>query len=641
MSRAWLTIEDELEARIYALATQVAEMRDAGETIMAWRLAELERYRDLLGAVQRQLGQFGTSVLPFIREEQRHLAALGVLHSAQGIRGAMVDAGLEIPLQFNIVPTAVVETMVGMAGPGFDAPLAQLLRAAWPDAVDGLTNALVRGIAVGDSPRVVARAMADGMTDGLDRMMTIARTEMLRTYREASRLEYEQSGVVTGYRRIAAHDADTCLACIALDGEEYETSELMEIHPNDRCLVPGTLVSGPKPIGASSRYYQGDVVVIRTASGNLLTATEEHPILTDHGWVRAGLLQEGDNVVSTGGSQGVTDTINPDHYQVPTRIEEIAGALDMVRLTRMPESAEDLDPNREGPDVQIVWANRLLRDRCDAAFSQPARQKDFGSRNVAVSNLASSRSFLSLGQWLLAAAHRLLGHGYAMQLDGARGLGRQQLIGARLGSAVDTSNLQPTFDGITTYAEGMCERILGFASKITGSDLINRQARLGHASSRDFGRSDGLHGGLTPPESALLEHVPESGWSRMNVTGGVLHALAGNVHLDRAIQVGRTAFSGHVYNLQTTPEWYIANGIITHNCAMVPTVLDMPAVQWQAGQDWLDVQPEAVQREILGPARYDLYSSGQVTDLRQFVATAENETWGPTLGVRPLEETGQ
>lgn len=239
MSRAWLAVEDELEARIYALASRVAEMRAAGETVVLWRLAELDRYRDLLLAVQNRLGQFGTSILPFIREEQRHLAVLGVLHSAEGIRGAMIDAGLEVPLQFNVVPTAVVETMVGMAGPGFDAPLGQLLRAAWPDAVDGLTDALIRGIAVGDNPRVVARAMADGMTDGLDRMMTIARTEMLRTYREASRLEYQQSGVVTGYRRIAAHDADTCLACIAMDGEEYETDELMEIHPNDRCaMVP-------------------------------------------------------------------------------------------------------------------------------------------------------------------------------------------------------------------------------------------------------------------------------------------------------------------------------------------------------------------------------------------------------------------
>lgn len=237
MSAAWLDIETALEARIFALATQVAELRTAGETVSVWRLARLERYQDLLRAVQYQLGNFSMSILPLIREEERQLARLGVLHAAEGIRGAMIDAGLEIPLQFNVLPIPVVETMVGMAGVNFDTPLSQLLRASWPDAVDGLTNALLRGIALGDNPRVVARAMREGLTDGLDRMMTIARTEMLRTYREASRMQYEQSGVVTGYRRIAAHDADTCLACIALDGQEYETSELMELHPNCRCAM--------------------------------------------------------------------------------------------------------------------------------------------------------------------------------------------------------------------------------------------------------------------------------------------------------------------------------------------------------------------------------------------------------------------
>lgn len=247
MTAAWLDIEAELEARIVALAYRAAEMQAAGETVAIWRLTQLDRYQDLLVAIQRQVGGFTSSVLPFIQVEQRQLARLGVLHAAQGIRGAMVDAGIEVPLQFNVLPAAVVETMVGMAGPEFGAPLGELLREAWPDAVDGLTNALIRGVALGDNPRVVARAMADGMTDGLDRMMTIARTEMIRSYREATRQEYEQSGVVTGYRRIAAKDADTCLACIAMDGEEYETDELMEIHPNDRCaMIP--IVFGMPPI---------------------------------------------------------------------------------------------------------------------------------------------------------------------------------------------------------------------------------------------------------------------------------------------------------------------------------------------------------------------------------------------------------
>jgi hypothetical protein len=68
-------------------------------------------------------------------------------------------------------------------------------------------------------------------------MLTIARTEQLRAYREAARSQYQESGLVKSYKRIAALDA--CMACIALDGETYDVEELLEVHPNDRCgMIP-------------------------------------------------------------------------------------------------------------------------------------------------------------------------------------------------------------------------------------------------------------------------------------------------------------------------------------------------------------------------------------------------------------------
>jgi hypothetical protein len=36
--------------------------------------------------------------------------------------------------------------------------------------------------------------------------------------------------------------------------------------------------------------------------------------------------------------------------------------------------------------------------------------------------------------------------------------------------------------------------------------------------------------------------------------------------LQQIIEIGRNKFSGHVYNLQTETDIYIADGIITHNC---------------------------------------------------------------------------
>ena len=231
MARRWLGVESALEAQMTALAEQLAHMRDAGKSIEAWRLFELERYRTLLGQAERQIAGYSSYAGKLITGRQEELAGLGIEHAAEAIRMYQLDAAGQIGAYFNVLPVDAIEQMIGFAGDG--SPLNTLLRASWPDAVDGLTQALVDGTALGRNPREVAREMRDGLSQGLDRMLTIARTEQLRTYREAARSQYQESGLVNSYKRIAALDA--CIACLALDGEVYPVDEMLEIHPNDRC----------------------------------------------------------------------------------------------------------------------------------------------------------------------------------------------------------------------------------------------------------------------------------------------------------------------------------------------------------------------------------------------------------------------
>jgi len=109
-----------------------------------------------------------------------------------------------------------------------------------------MTQALMDGTALGWNPRKTARAAlgapglsSGGMARGLGRIMTIARTEQLRVYREASRMQYQASGVVDGYKRISAKDDRVCMACLIADGTFYPLSEPLADHPNGRCaLIP-------------------------------------------------------------------------------------------------------------------------------------------------------------------------------------------------------------------------------------------------------------------------------------------------------------------------------------------------------------------------------------------------------------------
>jgi SPP1 gp7 family putative phage head morphogenesis protein len=133
---------------------------------------------------------------------------------------------------FNILHVDAIETMVGYLGNG--APLNSLLVEAYPYAWQGMSDALVEGIAQGLSPRETARKMADGMSDGLDRILRIARTEQLRAYRQATVMQYRESGVVAGYRRLVAK-AKACLACLMSDGELFRTADDLSDHPNGAC----------------------------------------------------------------------------------------------------------------------------------------------------------------------------------------------------------------------------------------------------------------------------------------------------------------------------------------------------------------------------------------------------------------------
>jgi len=235
MARRWLGVESALEAQITALADELARMRDAGKSIEAWRLFELERYRSLLGQAEQQIGRYSSYAGKLISARQEELAGLGIQHATEAIRQSFLSAGGRVGGFFDILPVEAIENLIGFAGDG--RPLGTLLRMGWPDAVDGLTQALINGTALGRNPRDVASDMRDGLSQGLDRMLTIARTEQLRAYREAARSQYQASGLVNSYKRIAALDA--CMACIALDGETYDVEELLEVHPNDRCgMIP-------------------------------------------------------------------------------------------------------------------------------------------------------------------------------------------------------------------------------------------------------------------------------------------------------------------------------------------------------------------------------------------------------------------
>ena len=156
-------------------------------------------------------------------------------------RGIKIDNLARLGIQWNRLPREAFEGFVGIAGDG--KPLGNLLSRYGPQNAAKITSEIGSGIATGKGPREVARLARKATGIPLSEALTISRTEINRTHREATRLNYAaNSDIVKGYRRLATKDERTCMACIALDGTAYENEEPLDSHPNCRCtMVPDTL----------------------------------------------------------------------------------------------------------------------------------------------------------------------------------------------------------------------------------------------------------------------------------------------------------------------------------------------------------------------------------------------------------------
>lgn len=238
MGRQWLRVEEALEGQISALAMEAAEAKASGQAITVTNMFKRERYQRLLDQVRQQIDQYNDYVDDLVTGNRRKLAKMGSDQAAELIQMSLLEGGeTAVAASFDRLPVTAIENIVATAGPG--GPVHTLLADAYPMAVDHMTDTLIQNTVMGINPRQTASDMLDGAAEGLNHALTVARTEQIRAYREATRQQYEISGIVQQYKRLAAKNSRTCPLCLALDGEVYPTEDLMNVHPNDRCtMVP-------------------------------------------------------------------------------------------------------------------------------------------------------------------------------------------------------------------------------------------------------------------------------------------------------------------------------------------------------------------------------------------------------------------
>lgn len=403
---------------------------------------------------------------------------------------------------------------------------------------------------------------------------TIARTEASNVGNAGQVATWQKAladGEITGDLVLewVTRSIRVCPRCRALDGatreiaggqfvsdgsgpKGVETPSAPTLHP--RCFPGSVRVMADDVAGAVKRFYDGRFIVLKTAGGRELTSTPNHPILTRAGWVAAERLVPGDYVlcdtrfplVGTGGV---------DDQDMPPTIHEVEQALRLtsgVPSVEVPVADPDFHGDGVGSEVAVITPNRLLReDRADLSV-EPVDEIALPLALVAALSLDASG-------YARAPVSRL-GLATLSSLSCERHL--PLLLWAGLLHAKSAS-LSPAAKFDASSSESHSQRASGDASaaRYVEEGLPPEVVIDQLADARDLnavGRAD--------PLADLSESSTQDAPVDTRLLLEIGQALAGSVFADKVVEVRDFYASHDVYNLQTEPGWYVANGIVCHNC---------------------------------------------------------------------------
>jgi len=479
--------------------------------------------------------------------------------------------------------------------------------------------------------------------------------------------------VVKGVQIQATLDTRTCPRCMNWDGETYEIGEGPRPPAHYSCLPGDSFVlSRQRVMAVSKRWFDGEIIILQSASRRKLSCTPNHPILTDGGWVPANLLNVGTYIVCDGGREW-KPLANMDGKDVPTRIEDISKSfLNSVEMqtSPVPVSPEDFHGDGVGSKVAIIASNRFLRNGWDASRNQHCGHSDFVVANKlpGLIPFQTDCDFVSMLLRMRATYGRLMRSLCQICNDRWRSLIHSRLLLVTPISQSNTSFFENPENWLPRASELVCNPLSTDSLAVKIYDLIFGQQ--GHSglgwTKRDIGLAqnprndfighvmrlcDSLYRfackirladfiirqiSLVAPDA---DAIPFKG-GRNSLHGDLVSAAdilggkTGPVFFDDIVDVRRTKFSGHVYNLETQNGFYSAQGIITHNCrcTSVPVLkswkeLGIDAKEAPAstrasmnGQvadtttypEWLKKQTAEVQDDALGVSRGRMFRSGQL-----------------------------
>lgn len=529
-----------------------------------------------------------------------------------------------------------------------------------------------QGIAQNETLQQIIRRVAGSKKLGIPGIMDVSRrnasalvhSSVMQVANDARMATFRANDdIVKGTRFLATLDSHTSLTCVAHSGAEWDLEgnpiqgnfpfEPPPLHFN--CLPGNTVVSAAGVSKQYKRWFDGEVVVLSITGIDDVTITPNHPVLTDHGWVKAGLLKKGDNLVFCDDTEAVISIINPKNNHMKARIEDIGDSLLMPGGMTAPGVKQSPsmfhgDGMEEGEVViahsyadckshEITehsekYGHRPLIGEPDgqATFLQTSQENhiDGTSQNHGCKLQASQPV-------LLRGLRTLLSFGESCQ---AWCNGYFDRISAQLRAGVRRFQLNTSgFLAVASVSVG---------GAIPYNDGLPSGENLSHLQISDAVAHSTSHTSFSDRTSRDELYIQNMfSWLNLNTAIGKSQeekeAIVRKLGLVKIKDVTVRKYSSHVYNLQSDFGWYMVNitepqskskGIIVHNCRslLVPITLsyrelgidvdepkgtrasDLGQIPSDTSFDsFLKRHDAEYVDNLLGPGRAQLWRDGKIT----------------------------
>jgi hypothetical protein len=307
------------------------------------------------------------------------------------------------------------------------------------------------------------------------------------------------------------------------------------------CLLGDAMVSAAVVRAVHRRRYAGYVAEIMTADGRKLTATPNHPMLTDRGWVGAGALEHGDYLVCDSRNKDSRAARDMNVAMPPASLREIFETAAAIGLVERKATGEP-DFHGDGVDGYVDIARPL--------------------RGLHLGNFASI--YEPLVDLLLSPSDSSC---FPFCRECSRLLPINECACICRRSPGDSELVEPTMDETGSNAEIGSDTTGAFASLVADSNVAGVDiGAIGWVLPSTAEESSPSIAECSGGDSSLFQGVENPRPVASELAGDGSGAEASDIELDRVVSVFLRPFSGHLFNLSTPDGYFTFNdGVYTGN----------------------------------------------------------------------------